>query len=85
MNGETGGGLPRREKRPARRSVSFWPLAALALFAALFFNPAPWDNDRLLAGIPLNLVYHSGLCAAASAAMWAITRKAWPDYLDRGE
>ena len=66
-----------------KESVSRRPLAALALFAALFFNPAPWDNDRLLAGIPLNLVYHSGLCVAASLVMWAVVRKAWPDYLDR--
>ena len=61
------------------------PLAALALLAAAFFNPAAWDNDRLPAGIPLNLVYHSGLCVAAALAMWAVVRKAWPDYLDRGE
>ncbi len=68
-----------------KKSAHRLPLAALALLAAAFFNLAAWDNDRLLAGIPLNLVYHSGLCVAASFAMWAITRKAWPDYLDRGE
>ncbi len=61
-----------------------WPLAAFALLAVAFFNPAAWNNDRFLAGIPLSLVYHSGLCVAASFVMWAVTRKAWPDYLDRG-
>ncbi len=68
-----------------KASVYRRPLTALALLAAAFFNPAAWDNDRLLAGIPLNLVYHSGLCVAAVLAMWAVVRKAWPDYLDRGE
>ena len=66
-----------------RAAVPWWPLAALLLLTALFFNPAPWDNDRLLFGVPLNLVYQTGLCVATSAAMWLIIRRGWPAYLDR--
>ncbi len=68
-----------------KTSVYRWPFAALAVLAAAFFNPAPWDNDRLLAGIPLNLVYQVGLCVATAGVMWAITRTAWPSYLDGEE
>lgn len=68
-----------------KTSVYRWPLAVLAVLAVAFLNPAPWDNDRLLVGVPINLVYHLGLCVAATAVMWVITRKAWPTYLDRDE
>ena len=73
------------ERILVKTSVYRWPLAALAVLAVAFLNPAPWDNDRLLGGVPINLVYHLGLCLATAAVMWVITRKAWPTYLDRDE
>jgi len=68
-----------------KTSVYRWSLAALAVLTVAFLNPAPWDNARLLAGIPINLVYHLGVCVATTAVMWVITRKAWPTYLDHDE
>jgi hypothetical protein len=68
-----------------KTSVYRWPLVVLGVLMAAFFNPLPWDNDRLFMGVPLNLVYQLGLCVATAGAMWLVTRRAWPAYLDRDE
>ena len=46
-----------------------------------------WNNPRLLAGIPVGLVYHVGFCVAASLLMLALVRYAWPRHLaaEQGE
>lgn len=55
-----------------------WPLLALLGLAAAFLNFWMWPSGRLVAGLPVNLAYHLGLCVAASAVLAAVVRRAWP-------
>ena len=40
-----------------------------------------WNSPRLLAGIPVGLVYHVVFCVAASLLMLGLVRHAWPRHL----
>lgn len=62
--------------------VKVWPLGALAVLLILFFNFWMWDNDTLVLGLPINLLYHIGLCVVASVVMRGVVRWAWPHDLD---
>ena len=42
-----------------------------------------WDDGRLVAGLPVGLVYHVGFCAAAAGRLYLLVTHAWPDHLDR--
>jgi len=43
-----------------------------------------WGNGTLVLGLfPIGLFYHVLYCLAASALMLGLTRRAWPDHLDR--
>jgi hypothetical protein len=44
-----------------------------------------WRSARpLVFGIlPIGLAYHAAYCLLAAVLMWAVTRVAWPDHLDR--
>ena len=35
--------------------------------------------------LPVGLAYHAAYCAAVAALMWALTRFAWPSYLEDRE
>ncbi|MDP6039186.1 MAG: DUF3311 domain-containing protein [Candidatus Latescibacteria bacterium] len=59
-----------------------WPLGFLLILLLLFLNFWMWDNDALILGLPVNLLYHIGMCFLATLAMWVIVRKAWPHHLD---
>ena len=61
-----------------RRSHPRWPLLALLGLAAAFQNAWLWPSDALVLGVPVNLAYHLGLCAAASLALAAVVRWGWP-------
>lgn len=65
-----------------RRTHSLWPLLALLALAAAFQNIWMWADDRLLFGLPVNLVYHVALCVATSAIMLVVVRRAWPGDAD---
>ena len=42
-----------------------------------------WKDHRLFLGfLPVGLAYHMGYCVAASVAMWALVRVAWPAGLE---
>ncbi len=61
-----------------RRTALYFVLIALYL---LHNDLWLWNNPRLLAGIPVGLVYHMGFCVAASLLMLALVRRAWPRHL----
>ena len=41
-----------------------------------------WDNDALILGLPINLLYHIVLCVLTTLSMLVIVRLAWPHHLD---
>lgn len=65
------------------RSHPLWPLLACLALAAAFENWWMWPDSGLFLGLPVNLAYHLGLCAAASVVLAAIVRWGWPR--DTGE
>lgn len=44
-----------------------------------------WNDDRIVAGLPVGLTYHVGYCVAVSAVMVVLVRRAWPDVDPGGE
>ena len=64
------------------QQTKVWPLSVLLLLLILFFNFWMWDTDTLIMGLPINLLYHIGLCVLTSLFMLVIVRLAWPHHLD---
>lgn len=64
------------------RQTKIWPLSVLFVLLILFFNIWMWDNDTLILGLPINLLYHIGLCVLTTLCMLVIVRLAWPHHLD---
>ncbi len=67
------------------RQTKIWPLSVLLVLLILFFNIWMWDNDTLILGLPINLLYHIGLCVLTTLCMLVIVRLAWPHHLDAGD
>lgn len=40
-----------------------------------------WNDPRLVAGLPVGLLYHVGFCVAASVMMLLLVNNAWPRHL----
>jgi hypothetical protein len=59
-------------------------IAGVAVLYALHQDLWLWDRARpLVFGfLPIGLAYHGAYCLAVAALMWALTRWAWPGYLD---
>ena len=64
------------------QKTKIWPLGVLLVLLILFFNIWMWDNDTLILGLPINLLYHIGLCVLTTLSMLVIVRLAWPHHLD---
>ena len=64
------------------QKTKIWPLSVLLVLLILFFNTWMWDNDALILGLPINLLYHIGLCVLTTLCMLVIVRLAWPYHLD---
>ena len=64
------------------RQTKLWPLGVLIVLLILFLNFWMWDMDVLVLGLPINLLYHIGLCVVATLSMAVIVRRAWPHHLD---
>ena len=64
------------------QKTKIWPLSVLLVLLILFFNIWMWDNDALILGLPINLLYHIGLCVLTTLCMLFIVRLAWPHHLD---
>ena len=59
------------------QKTKIWPLGVLLILLILFFNIWMWDNDALILGLPINLLYHIGLCVLTTLSMLVIVRLAW--------
>ena len=64
------------------QQTKIWPLGILLILLILFFNFWMWDNNALILGLPINLLYHIVMCILTSLSMLVIVRLAWPHHLD---
>ena len=58
-------------------------LLLIPILVVLFGNVWLWDDDRLILGLPVNLLYHIGFCVLVAAVMLVVVKRAWPRYLDK--
>ena len=64
------------------QKTKVWPLGLLLVLLILFENFWMWDNDALVLGLPINLLYHMGLCILTTLVMVVVVKWAWPHHLD---
>lgn len=55
-----------------------WVLLLLLLLLIVHQNYWLWSDDSLVLGLPVNLLYHVLLCLLASAVMFIVLKRAWP-------
>jgi len=67
--------------RPLVRGLLY---GALLLAFVLHNDRWLWNDARMVAGLPVGLVYHVVFCLAVAGLMWALVRFAWPQNLDSG-
>ena len=60
-----------------------WVLLLIPILVVMFGNFWLGDNDRLIFGLPVNLLYHVGFCVLVAAVMLVVVKRAWPCYLDK--
>ena len=60
-------------------SYSLKPLWLLLVLVIAYANVWMWTSDSLVVGVPVNLLYHTVLCVAASVAIPLVLRDVWPD------
>ena len=60
-----------------------WVILLIPILVLLFQNFWLWDSDRLILGLPVNLLYHAGFCVLIAAVMLVVVALAWPRYLDK--
>ena len=65
------------------RRYSFWVVLLVPIGLLLHQSPRLWSDDRLISGLPINLLYHIVLSVLWSAIMLLVIRRAWPRYLDK--
>ena len=58
--------------------------AALLLLFLLHNDLWWWDEPRLVAGLPIGMTWHVGLCAGAVGVFWLLVKFAWPPELAVG-
>lgn len=56
--------------------------AALLLLFVLRHDLFLWNDGRLVAGLPVGLIYHVVFCVVVALLMWLLVRFAWPAELD---
>ena len=55
-----------------------WVVWVLVLLLALHLNYWMWADSSLVAGLPVNLLYHVVLCLGVPVVMLFVVRSAWP-------
>ena len=61
------------------RPLTRWPLwIGIAVLYLLHNDFWLWRDGRIVAGLPVGLVYHVAYCGVASLVMWLLVRHAWP-------
>ena len=66
-------------------SYSLRPLWLLLVLFVAYANFWMWNSDRLVLGVPVNLLYHVLLCVAVSVSLPIVLRDVWPDDDDTHE
>jgi hypothetical protein len=61
-----------------RAALRGWLYAALGLLFVLHHDLWFWNDARMIAGLPVGLVYHVLYCVAVSVLMGLVVRHAWP-------
>ena len=59
-----------------------WIVVLIAAAIVLHLNYWLWDDDGLVLGMPVNMLYHVLLSLLLSATMFVLVSKAWPSFLD---
>ncbi len=60
-----------------------WLLAALLVLLLVLHNDIwNWTDARLVAGLPIGMVYHIGYCFAATGMLVLLVKGAWPAHID---
>jgi hypothetical protein len=63
-----------------------WLLAVLLLLLYLLHNDIWfWSDSRIVAGLPVGMVYHIVYCFAATGMMALLVKHAWPAHVDDDE
>jgi hypothetical protein len=77
---------PRRPSsaRPDRETKFYprWLFVVLCVALLLHLNYWLWGTDRLVLGLPINLLYHVLLTLALSVVMGTLARRGWPAFLE---
>ena len=55
-----------------------WVLPLFPVLLVLHLNYWMWTDGSLLAGMPVNLLYHVLLCVLVAVVMLFVVRRAWP-------
>jgi hypothetical protein len=69
----------------SRRATRVLLYVALAALAVLHNDLWLWNDGRVIAGLPVGLLYHLGFCGAAALLMLLLVRFAWPEGLEAEE
>lgn len=68
------------------RRLPPWLLATLLVALYLLHNDIwLWDDARLVAGLPIGMVYHIAYCFAATGMLVLLVKHAWPANIDDDE
>ena len=63
-----------------------WVLAVLLGVLVLLHNDIWfWSDARIVAGLPVGMVYHIAYCFAATGMMALLVKHAWPAHVDDDE
>jgi len=55
-----------------------WVLLLIPALLVLHLNFWMWTDGGLVAGLPVNLLYHVLLCLLVAVLMFIVVRRAWP-------
>ena len=56
-----------------------WVLLLLLILLVLHQNYWMWRDTSLVAGLPVNLLYHVALCLIVPVVMLVVVKRAWPE------
>jgi hypothetical protein len=72
---------PQKTDRETRIYPS-WVFGLLSIAVLLHLNYWLWGADRLVFGLPINLLYHVLLTILLVGFMRTIVRRGWPSFLE---
>ena len=64
------------------KSIRWVLYGALASLLLLHNDWWLWNDDRIVLGLPVGLVYHIGYMMVTAVVMFLLVRHAWPSHLE---